>query len=94
MKAKLYFIDIVPRPKVINMKGFRVVGSFKDVRQGKQPYTVEVAADSEDAAKEQVLSTLGSRHKLKRWEINIDAVTELANEDIVDPVVKYKVTGE
>lgn len=76
------------------MKGFRMVGSFKDVRQGKQAYTIEVAAENEDAAKEQTLSTLGSRHKLKRWEIAIDSVTELANEDIVDPIVKYKVTGE
>ncbi len=76
------------------MKGFSVTGAFKDVRQGMQPYTIEVAAENEDAAKEQILSTIGSRHKCKRWEIKIDSVKELSNEDITDPVVKYKVTGE
>ena len=32
------------------MKGFRVTGSFDDVRQGKQPYSVEIAAEDEAAA--------------------------------------------
>ena len=70
------------------MKGFRVTGSFDDVRQGKQPYSVEIAA------REQVVSTFGSKHKVKRWQIRIDDVKELSNDEIVNHVVKYKVTGE
>ena len=73
------------------MKGFRITGSFADVRQGQQPFCVEVAAEDEAAAKEQIVSTFGSRHKLKRWQINITEVKELAPEDIQDHVVKYKV---
>ena len=73
------------------MKGFRITGSFADARQGQQPFCVEVAADSEDAAKEQIVSTLGSRHKLKRWQINITEIKELAPEEIQDHVVKYKI---
>ena len=73
------------------MKGFRITGSFDDVRQGQQPFCVEVAAENEDAAKEQIVSTLGSRHKLKRWQINITEIKELAPEDIQDHVVKYKI---
>ena len=73
------------------MKGFRITGSFADVRQGQQPFCVEVAAENEDAAKEQIVSTLGSRHKLKRWQINITKIEELAPEDVQDHVVKYKI---
>jgi large subunit ribosomal protein LX len=73
------------------MKGFRITGTFADVRQGQQPFCVEVAAENEDAAKEQIVSTLGSRHKLKRWQINITKIEELAPEDVQDHVVKYKI---
>ena len=76
------------------MKGFRVTGSFDDVRQGKQPYSVEIAAEDEAAAREQVVSIFGSKHKVKRWQIRIDDVKELSNDEIVNHVVKYKVTGE
>ena len=74
------------------MKGFRAKGSFKDTRS-MQVFTVEVAAENEDAAKEKVLSNLGSRHKLKRWEITIDEIKELAPGDITDRLVEYEVGG-
>ena len=72
------------------MKGFRAKGSFKDTRQ-RQDFTVEVAAENEDAARERILSNLGSRHKLKRWEITIDELTELAPADITDRLVEYEI---
>ena len=72
------------------MKGFRVKGSFKDVRK-RQDFTVEIAAEDADAAKEKILSNLGSRHKLKRWEISIDELVELAPADITDRLVEYEV---
>ena len=76
------------------MKGFRVSGSFADARQGQQPFCVEVAAEDDAAAKEQIISTMGSRHKVKRWQITINEIADIADDQIVDPVVKYKVTGE
>jgi len=72
------------------MKGFRINGSFKDVRH-EQVFSIEIAAADKDAANECALSTLGSRHKLKRWEITINEIVELANDDIADPLVKYQV---
>ncbi|MCL2891047.1 MAG: 50S ribosomal protein L18Ae [Methanomassiliicoccaceae archaeon] len=72
------------------MKGFRAKGSFKDARS-RQVFTVEVAAANEDAAKERILSNLGSRHKLKRWEITIDEIVELAPSDITDRLVAHEV---
>ena len=76
------------------MKGFRVTGSFADVRQGQQPFSVEVAAEDESSAKEQIVSTMGSRHKVKRWQINVNEISEIEADKIENPVVKYKVTGE
>ena len=76
------------------MIGFRIAGSFKDARQGMQPFNVEVAAEDEAAAREQIVSTLGSRHKVKRWEIVIDSVNQIPNDEIVNHTVRYKVTGE
>ncbi|MBO5669432.1 MAG: 50S ribosomal protein L18a [Candidatus Methanomethylophilaceae archaeon] len=78
------------------MTAFRVVGTFNDARQekGKQPFSIEIADVSAEAAKEHALSSLGSRHKLKRWQIQIAEVTDVADADITNPVVKYKVTGE
>lgn len=59
------------------MKAFRVTGSYADPRQKQQPFSVEMAAEDENAVKEKALSTIGSKHKLKRWRINITDVTEL-----------------
>lgn len=76
------------------MKAFRIKGSHNDRRAGKQPFTIEIAAENAKDAEEFALSDLGSRHKLKRWEIAIDDITEVAPADIINSVVRYKVTGE
>ncbi len=73
------------------MKAFRVTGTFADKRQGRQPFCVEIAAEDDAAAQEQIVSTFGSRHKLKRWEIDITEIKELAAEEVTDHVVKYKI---
>lgn len=73
------------------MKAFLIKGDFADRRQGRQPYTIQMAAEDEAAVREKALSTLGSKHKLKRYEINIASVEELSPENITDPVVKYQV---
>lgn len=73
------------------MKGFLITGSPADVRAGQQPFSIEVAAEDEAAAREQIVSTLGSKHKVKRWQVKINEVKELSNDQIEDHVVKYKV---
>jgi large subunit ribosomal protein LX len=75
------------------MKGFRVKGSFADKRakNGRQVFTIEIAAEDEASAKEQTVSTMGSKHKLKRWEIAIDEISELAADQVESHVVKYKI---
>jgi large subunit ribosomal protein LX len=73
------------------MKGFRITGSFADVRAGQQPFSIEIAAEDEAAAREQIVSTIGSKHKVKRWQINITDIKEMAHDEIESHVVKYKV---
>jgi large subunit ribosomal protein LX len=76
------------------MKAFRVTGNYADPRQIRQPFSIEMAAEDEAAVKEKALSTIGSKHKLKRYQIDITDVVEIANDEITNSVVKYQVTGE
>ncbi len=76
------------------MKAFRVTGNYADPRQIRQPFSIEMAAEDEAAVKEKALSTIGSKHKLKRYQIDITEVVEIANDEITNSVVKYQVTGE
>ncbi len=70
------------------MKAFRVAGEFLMGRK-YQKFSKEVAAQDEEKAVERVLSLLGSKHGTKRKDIRIQSVAEVAQEDIVDPVVGY-----
>ncbi|MDR1405049.1 MAG: 50S ribosomal protein L18a [Candidatus Methanoplasma sp.] len=72
------------------MKAFRVVGSYADPRK-RQSFSMEVSAETEEAVRERVLSTLGSKHRLKRWEIDIAEVTELSLDQITNQIVKYEI---
>jgi len=68
------------------MQVYRVKGWFK---QGfsKQSFTREMAVASEKQALEKVYSEFGSRHKVKRNQINIEEVVEIKPEDVKDPAV-------
>lgn len=73
------------------MKAFLIKGDYADRRQGRQPFSVEMAAADETAVKEKALSTLGSQHKLKRWEINISEISEIKPDDVQSSVVRYQI---
>jgi large subunit ribosomal protein LX len=73
------------------MKAFLISGTYADPRQIQQPFAIEMAADDEAAVKEKALSTIGSKHKLKRWQINITDVKEISGDEITNHVVKYQV---
>lgn len=73
------------------MKAFRVTGSYADVRQKQQPFSVEMAAEDEAAVREKALSTIGSKHKLKRWQIDITEVAEIPADQVTNHVVKYQI---
>lgn len=73
------------------MKAFRVTGTYADPRQVRQPFSIEMAAADADAVKEKAVSTIGSKHKLKRWQIDITDVSELSADQVTDHVVKYQI---
>ncbi len=72
------------------MKAFLVTGHFADPRK-EQPFSIEMAAEDEAAVREKTLSTIGSRHKMKRWQITITDVKELSADQVTDHVVKYQI---
>ncbi|MCK9322670.1 MAG: 50S ribosomal protein L18Ae [Candidatus Methanomethylophilaceae archaeon] len=73
------------------MKAFRVIGSMADPRK-RQPFSIEMSAEDEAAVREKTLSTLGSKHKLKRQQIEITSVTEISVDQIESHVIKYNVS--
>ena len=73
------------------MKAFRVTGCYDDPRQKKQPFSIEMAAEDEAAVKEKCLSAIGSKHKLKRWQIDIAEIVELSPDQVTNHVVKYQI---
>lgn len=72
------------------MKAFRVTGTYDDPRK-EQPFSIEMAAEDEAAVREKALSTIGSKHKLKRWQIRITDVTEIPADQVTNHVVAYQI---
>ena len=77
--------------QVINMKAFRVTGTYADASQVRQPFSIEMAAEDEAAVREKALSTIGSKHKLKRWQIDITEAAEIPASEVTNHVVKYQI---
>ncbi len=68
------------------MQIYRVRGWFK---QGlyRQKFSKELLALTKEQALERVYSEFGSRHKLKRSQINIEGIAEIKPEEVTDPRV-------
>ena len=60
------------------MTEYSVTGSFRARRGYWQPFVLRRTADSEARAREQVLSDLGSRHRVGRELIRIDTIAPVA----------------
>ena len=56
------------------MNQFTVTGQFKD-RDGYAEFETSIEAENESVAREHVLSQLGSRHGLKRTQIDLEEVS-------------------
>ncbi|QCC50897.1 50S ribosomal protein L18Ae [Halapricum salinum] len=55
------------------MSTFTVRGSFQ-ARDGPQPFEKEIEAPNENVATEHTLAEFGSKHGLKRTQVEIDEV--------------------
>lgn len=71
------------------MIAFEVKGQLRVSARDWQGFTIEVASADEAAAIEKTFSLMGSRHRVKRQWVKIEAVRALKPEDITDHRVKY-----
>ena len=80
------------------MQGYRAVGSYEhsdmNYRAETQDFSIEVAAKDENDAVHQILSNIGSRHRIERKYITISTMTALKNEEVTDLVVKHLIGGQ
>ena len=75
------------------MKVFRVIGEIRKPNL-ETPFKKEVVAVKRDHAIENVYAQLGSRHRVKRFQIKILKVEEVSPEDVENPMLKKLVVGE
>ena len=75
------------------MNAYRIQGRFRMGRDW-QGFSKEIAAADEAAAREKLLSVLGSQHGVARKYIEIAGVDEVAPADVRDPAVRYAVEGK
>ena len=78
------------------MNVHRVMGKFRmSRRKGEwQRFSKEVISESEEEAIENVYSLFGSKHRVKRTNINIYDVEKLQDENIEDESIKEKLETE
>lgn len=72
------------------MKAYRVSGRFRMGRDW-QPYSKELAAVDEAAAREKLVSLLGSQHGVGRKYVTIAKVEEVPKDRIEDQAVRHRV---
>ena len=72
----------------VPMKAYRVSGiaPFGSVRN---KFSLDLPAESKDAAEHMAYSILGSRHKAKRRAINIDSIKEIDPRTSTEPRILH-----
>jgi large subunit ribosomal protein LX len=70
------------------MKAFRISGRFR-MGRAWQPFSKELAAADEAAAREKLLSIFGSQHGVPRKYIAISQAMEVPPDQIEDHAVRY-----
>ena len=68
-------------------KIFRIKGSFV-LGSETQVFTKELRAINEEKKKKKIYSIFGSKHRIKRNQIKIDSIEEIAEDEVEDPIVK------
>lgn len=71
------------------MKAFRVTGTapFGSQRQG---FSFDIPAENDAQATEFAYSTLGSRHNVKRRQVNIENVAEIDPRTSTEPQILHQ----
>lgn len=83
-------LDVVQELK---MKAFKVTGLIAKPEL-KTPFVRELIADKDAHAVEKVYAEIGSRHRVKRFQIKITSVQEVTAEEVENPILKRLLGGE
>ena len=75
------------------MKVFRVTGEINKPNL-VTPFSKEILAEKKEHAVEKVYTDIGSKHRVKRFQIKIEAAVEVSTEEIENIVLKKIVLGE
>ena len=75
------------------MKVFRVIGEIRKPNL-ETSFKKEVVAIKREHAVEKVYAELGSRHRVKRFQIKMLKIEEVSPEDIENPMLRKLVVGE
>jgi len=75
------------------MKVFRVTGEIRKPNL-ETSFRKEVVAIKPEHAVEKVYAELGSKHRVKRFQIRIVSVEEVPPQEIANPLLKKLVSGE
>ena len=73
------------------MKAFRVMGKFW-MGHNHTSFTVETIGADENGARDRVLSTIGSQHRVDRHHIDITKVEEIRPDQVTDPAVEKRLS--
>ena len=79
--------------KMSKVKVFRVTGEINKPNL-KTPFAKEVVVAKPEHAVEKVYAEIGSKHRVKRFQIKISKVEEVPLEEIENPILKKIVSGE
>ena len=74
------------------MKVFRVTGEINKPNLNT-PFAKEVMVAKPEHAVEKVYAEIGSKHRVKRFQIKISKVEEVPLEEIENPILKKIVAG-
>jgi large subunit ribosomal protein LX len=75
------------------LKVFRVTGEIRKPNL-KTSFRKEIITAKPEHAVEKVYTELGSKHRVKRFQIKIISVEEVPTDEIEDPILKKYATGE
>ena len=75
------------------VKVFRVIGEIRKPNF-QTDFRKEVRALKPEDAKEKVYMELGSKHRVKRFQIKIVKVEQISLEEIESPLIKKLTLGE
>jgi len=75
------------------LKVFRVTGEINKPNM-KTTFKKEIIALKPEHAIEKVYTELGSRHRVKRFQIKIANIEEITSEQIENPLLKKLAAGE